>query len=162
MQSAPLVPFRMSLLLVPRMMLVPAGQQDTSSPSSAMTVVVFFVTLPAASRAVQVTIVVPSGNFAGASLVGVTGPQSSVAVGVPRFRPAAAGLFATSGYFGARAISSAEHVSNAFQPGTTWGSGGSDAERAGVMSERVAIGAAIAGGLAASVALWLFLAPTDR
>src|SRR4051794_6650356 len=89
MQSAPEVPFRMSLLPVPRMMLVPVGQQDTSSPRSVVTVVVLVATFPAASRAVQVTIVVPSGNFAGALLVMVTDPQSSLATGVPRFSPAA-------------------------------------------------------------------------
>src|SRR3972149_3470505 len=40
--------------------------------------------LPAASQAVQVTTVVPTGKHAGASLVTVTGPQLSLTVGVPR------------------------------------------------------------------------------
>src|SRR5437868_11146205 len=89
MQSFPGVPFRVSLLSVPLMMLLPAGQHDTSSPRSVVTVWVRVVTFPAGSVAVQVTIVTPSGNFAGALLVTVTAPQSSVAVAVPRLRPAA-------------------------------------------------------------------------
>src|SRR4051812_49256081 len=89
MQSAPDVPVRVSLLLVPLMMLLPAGQHDTSSPRSVVTVVVLVAMLPAGSLAVQVTIVIPSGNFAGALLVTVTDPQSSTAFAVPRFRPAA-------------------------------------------------------------------------
>src|SRR4249919_1334149 len=39
--------------------------------------------LPAASAAVQVIVVVPSGNVAGASLVSDTTPTASVAVAVP-------------------------------------------------------------------------------
>jgi hypothetical protein len=39
---------------------------------------------PAASRAVQVTVVVPFGKLAGASFVTVTPEQLSLAVGVPR------------------------------------------------------------------------------
>src|SRR6266404_9367755 len=85
MQSRPIVPTRTSLPLVPRMMLVPGGQQDGSSPRIAVTTWVTVTLLPAASVAVQVTIVVPRGNTAGALLVTVTGPAVSLAVTTPRF-----------------------------------------------------------------------------
>ena len=50
-----------------------------------MTVWVAVEMLPAASTAVQVTVVTPNKNFAGASLVTVTLPgQASMTVGVPR------------------------------------------------------------------------------
>jgi hypothetical protein len=50
-----------------------------------VTVCVAVETLPAASTAVQVTVVTPNKNFAGASLVTVTLPgQASIAIGVPR------------------------------------------------------------------------------
>src|SRR3954468_9003037 len=90
MQSGPAVPVSVSLPVVPRMMFVPAGQHDASSPRSVVTSCVRLVWLPAGSVAVQVTVVVPSGNWAGASFVTVTAPQSSVAVAVPSTRPAAA------------------------------------------------------------------------
>src|SRR6266545_2059806 len=85
MQSAPLVPLRLSLLEVPLTIFVPGGQHDESSPRIAVTRCVPVVVLPAPSRAVQVTVVVPSGNVAGLLLVIVTGPTRSVAVAVPMF-----------------------------------------------------------------------------
>ena len=69
MQSEPAVPFRVSLLDVPIMMFVPAGQQDGSSPSAAVTVWVAVAVPPAALVAVHVTTVSPSGNLAGALFV---------------------------------------------------------------------------------------------
>src|SRR6516165_8354078 len=86
MQSDPLVPFSLSLPDVPLMIFVPGGQHDASSPSTAVTRCVPVVALPAPSRAVQVTTVVPSGKVVGLLLVIVTGPTRSVPVAVPMFR----------------------------------------------------------------------------
>src|SRR6187402_500398 len=86
MQSDPAVPVSVLLFDVPRMMWVPAGQHEGSSPSETVTVCVATVVLPALSRAVQRTRVVPIGKAAGASLVMVT-PQGSTAVAWPGFRP---------------------------------------------------------------------------
>src|SRR6266496_2411791 len=88
MQSAPMVPFNGSLFDVPTMMFVPAGQHEGSSPSWAVTCWVAVLVLPRASRAVQVTTIVPSGKRAGALLVMVTvPPQSSCANAWPRLAP---------------------------------------------------------------------------
>src|SRR5690348_9349741 len=90
MQSSPAVPRMVLAADVPIMTLVPAGQHDASSRSEVVTSWVAVAVLPAASRAVHTTVVVPSGNLAGALLVMVTVPQSSLAVGVPIDNPAAA------------------------------------------------------------------------
>ena len=63
---------------VPMMMFDPTGQQEVVLPRTAVTSWVASATLPAASRAVQVTFVVPSGNLDGALFVIVT-PHRSVA-----------------------------------------------------------------------------------
>src|SRR5262245_61884776 len=84
MQSLLDVPLRVLSLLFPLMMFVPAGQQFSLSPSSAVTLWVLVVTCPAASVAVQVTTVVFSGKVAGLLLVIVTGsPQEFDPVAVP-------------------------------------------------------------------------------
>src|SRR4051812_7185132 len=65
------------------MMWVPAGQQDLSSPRMAVTFWLPVLLLPPASVAVHVTVVTPSGKVVGAFLVGVSGPQLSVAIAIP-------------------------------------------------------------------------------
>src|SRR4249919_3498079 len=82
MQSAPAVPVMLSLLDVPMMTCVPAGQQDGSSPSVTVTVWIATAAFPAPSLAVHRTIVVPTEKCAGASLVMVT-PQGSLACACP-------------------------------------------------------------------------------
>src|SRR5262245_28437376 len=79
MQSGPEVPVIVLLFDVPTMMLDPGGQHAVLLPSTAVTFWVATAVFPAASRAVQVTVVVPSGNTLGLLLVMVT-PQGSVAV----------------------------------------------------------------------------------
>src|SRR5687767_1671216 len=71
MQSDPADPTKLSLFGVPRITLEPAGQQLGSSPKVPVTVTTWVAVtkLSAASTAVQVTTVVPSGNVAGASLL---------------------------------------------------------------------------------------------
>src|SRR6187397_1941643 len=84
MQSAPEVPMMMSGSDLPTMIFVPAGQHETSSPSTAVTICVAVATLPSASTARKVTVVFPSGNLAGASLlIATVPPHAAVAVAVP-------------------------------------------------------------------------------
>src|SRR5437763_659034 len=85
MQSAPAVPVSVSLLDVPMITLVPAGQHDGSSPRSTVTICFAVEMFPEASRAVQVTTVRPTENFVGASLVTVTALHTSVATARPMF-----------------------------------------------------------------------------
>jgi hypothetical protein len=83
MQSLPEVPTRLSEPPVPTMTFVPVGQQDASSASVAVTRCCAVDLFPAASVAVHVTMVRPSGSFAGASRVIVTAPPQSCAVAWP-------------------------------------------------------------------------------
>jgi hypothetical protein len=64
---------------------VPCPEQLGPPGQVTVTVWVAVETLPAASAAVQVTVVTPNANLAGASLVTVTVPgQASITIGVPR------------------------------------------------------------------------------
>src|SRR5450432_4558951 len=81
MQSAPEVPLIVSLFEVPTITCVPAGQQDVSLPSSAVTSWVAVAFTPAELVAVQVTVVLPKGKVAGALPATLTLPQPSTAVG---------------------------------------------------------------------------------
>ena len=98
MQSGPDVPVIVLLFDVPSRRCGSAGQHEVLVPSTAVT---FWVTeqavFPAASRAVQVTVVVPSGNTLGLLLVMVTAPQGSVAVAVPMFTLVQVGIVNAGG-----------------------------------------------------------------
>src|SRR6187401_58573 len=63
------------------MTFVPVGQQELSSPKTAVTFCCVRITCPAASRTIHVTTVVPSGSCAGMSLLRLT-QQLPVAVGL--------------------------------------------------------------------------------
>src|SRR3954468_18101813 len=78
MQSRPLPPFSVSLLEVPMMMFVPAGQHAALSPSATVTLKLQDPTLPAVSLAVQVSSRVPSGNW-----LPDPGEQTGLAVAPP-------------------------------------------------------------------------------
>jgi hypothetical protein len=86
MQSALAVPFNVSLLEVPIIILVPAGQHDGLSPRTAVTFCTPVVAFPNASTAYHVTTVVPIENFAGASFaIATLPPHESLAWATPIF-----------------------------------------------------------------------------
>src|SRR4051812_24296336 len=88
MQSTPEVPNSTSVVDVPRILLLPAGQQDASSLSVVVTSCVALVRFPSLSTACHVTVVTPSGNTVGASLLMLTvKPQELLKVGVPNATP---------------------------------------------------------------------------
>lgn len=67
---------------------------------------------------------------------------------------AAAVLASASGYFAWRAGSKSDQVSDSFTPMNAWTMTGRDAERAGVLSDRLAIGTGVGALLAAGLATW--------
>ncbi len=68
---------------------------------------------------------------------------------------AAAVLASASGYFAWRAANAGDDVSGAFVPGGSWNSTAQDAERTGILSDRLAVATGAGALLVAGVATWL-------